>query len=162
VTVVPDPPTTVVGESVKFVNVAGVIVRLAVTVVLTSFAEIVAVTEVATADVVTLNVAEVAPAGIVTVAGGVALLLPDVSVTTSPPLGAGPLRVTVPVETFPPMTDVGDNVTLINVAGEIVKVAVFETVPKFAPIVARVDTATGEVVIVKVVEVDPAGTVTDA
>lgn len=57
---------------------------------------------------VTVKVAVVLPAAMVTVAGGRAtdeLLLP--SVTTAPPLGAGPLRVTVPVDETPPSTAVG-------------------------------------------------------
>jgi hypothetical protein len=52
-----------------------------------------------TSDVFTLNVAVVALAGIVTLPGTVAtrILLLD-SVTTAPPVGAGPLKVTVPVD----------------------------------------------------------------
>ena len=68
--------------------------------------------EVATAVVVTVKVPEVAPAATVTLAGTVAtdvLLLERV--TTAPPVGAGPLRVTVPVEEVPPVTLVGFRVT---------------------------------------------------
>jgi hypothetical protein len=51
---------------------------------------------------VTTKVAVLAAAGTVTEAGTVALLgLPLVSVTTAPPPGAGPPRVTVPVEVAP-------------------------------------------------------------
>ncbi len=52
-----------------------------------------------TTDVFTLNVAVVAFAGTVTLPDTVAarMLLLD-SVTTAPPVGAGPLKVTVPVE----------------------------------------------------------------
>ena len=58
--------------------------------------------------VLTVKFAEVAPAGTVTLPGTVAteVLLLD-SVTTAPPLGAAPLRVTVPVELLPPLTLVG-------------------------------------------------------
>jgi len=58
--------------------------------------------------VVTRNVALALPPGTVTVAGTVAdegLLLD--SDTTAPPLGAGPLSVTVPVEPLPPTTEDG-------------------------------------------------------
>ena len=62
----------------------------------------------ATALVLTANVALVAPAATVTLAGtraAVVLLLE--SATCAPPVGAGPLNVTVPVEEFPPTTFVG-------------------------------------------------------
>ena len=55
-----------------------------------------------------MNVALALPPGTVTVAGTFAteVLLLD-SVTTTPPLGAGPLSVTVPVEPLPPTTEDG-------------------------------------------------------
>ena len=68
------------------------------------------VTEVdaATALVLTVNVVLVAPAATVTLEGtlaAVVLLLERV--TCAPPVGAGPLSITVPVEEFPPVTLVG-------------------------------------------------------
>jgi hypothetical protein len=51
-------------------------------------------------------------AATVTDAGTVAaLVLLLVSVTTTPPVGAGPVRVTVPVLLAPPVTDEGLTVT---------------------------------------------------
>ena len=69
-------------------------------------------------DVFTVNVALVLPAGTVTLAGtlaAAALLLE--SITCAPPAGAGPLRVTVPVEDpdGPPTTLVGFNVSEVTV-----------------------------------------------
>jgi len=60
--------------------------------------------------VFTVNVAVVEPAGTVTLpllgTEATLELLLDRE-TTAPPLGAGPFRVTVPVEELPPVTDVG-------------------------------------------------------
>ena len=68
----------------------------------------VAVTEL----VVTVKKPLVAPAGRVTLAGTVAaaVLLLE-SVTTAPPLGAGPFRVTLPCEELLPTTLVGFSVS---------------------------------------------------
>ncbi len=63
----------------------------------------------------TVKVTVVAPAGTVTLAATVAaVVLLDVSVTTVPPAGAGPLRVIVPVLEAPPFTDVGFSTTEIG------------------------------------------------
>ena len=65
-----------------------------------------------TALVLTVNEAVLAPAATFTLAGTVAAvgLLLD-KLTAAPPLGAGPLRVAVPVEGEPPWTLVGLKVT---------------------------------------------------
>ena len=67
----------------------------------------VTVVDEATALVLTANVAVVAPAAIVTFGGTLAAPLLLESATCAPPVGAGPLNVTVPVEEFPPATLVG-------------------------------------------------------
>ena len=57
-----------------------------------------------------------------------------VKAMTTPPVGAGALRVTVPVELFPPVTEVGARVSPVIRTGLIVRVAVVEFVPKPAVI----------------------------
>jgi hypothetical protein len=72
--------------------------------------------EAATTKVVTVNVALVAPTGTVTLAGTVAtavLLLERV--TRAPPVRAGPLSVTLPVEADPPLTLGGFSVSDVRV-----------------------------------------------
>jgi hypothetical protein len=80
-------------------------------------AEIVADAALATGVVVTVKVAVVAPDATVTLAGTVAAALLLESDTAAPPLGAAPLRVTVPVDEVPPVTDAGLRVTDESVAG---------------------------------------------
>ena len=81
--------------------------------------------ELATALVVTVKVALVAPAGTVTLAGtmATAVLLLE-RATTAPPLGAAPLRVTVPCEELPPVTLVGLSVNEDSARGSTVSEAV--------------------------------------
>jgi len=77
------------------------------------------------AYVVTVKVAVVLPAGTVTVAGTVAaevLLL--ASPTGIPPVGAGALNVTVPVEAIPPVTVAGFTLTELSAGAITVRVAV--------------------------------------
>ena len=81
-----------------------------------------------TAEVVIVNVALVAPAATVTLArtwAAVVLLL--VRVTTAPPDGAGPVKVTVPVDEVPPITELGLRLTEVSAAAVTVRVAVFVT-----------------------------------
>ena len=81
-----------------------------------------------TAEVVIVNVALVAPAATVTLAGtwaAVVLLL--VRVTTAPPDGAGPVKVTVPVDEVPPITELGLRLTGVSAAAVTVRVAVLVT-----------------------------------
>jgi hypothetical protein len=78
----------------------------------------------ATPSVVTVNVAVVALARTVTLAGTVAAAMLELeSVTTAPPVGALPFKVTVPVELLPPTTAAGLTDTDWIEAGVTVSVA---------------------------------------
>jgi hypothetical protein len=72
-------------------------------------------------DVFAVNVALVAPAGTVTVEGTLAAALLLDSVTCTPPAGAGPLSVTVPVEDptppTPPTPLEGFSISALTVGG---------------------------------------------
>ena len=71
-------------------------------------AEMVTGVDVVTALGPTVNVTLLAPAATVTLAGTIAAaVLPLMRETAAPPLGAGPLCVTVPVDGDPPVTLIG-------------------------------------------------------
>ena len=73
--------------------------------------------EAVTLLVLTVNVMLLAPAATVTLAGTVAAaVLPLIRETAAPPLGAGPLSVTVPVEGDPPVKLMGLSATAESVA----------------------------------------------
>jgi len=117
-------PSTEVGLTETLISVAGLTVSGVVNVVPLSVALIVAVFTTLTGIVVTVKFAEVLFARIVTEVGTVAQLIFDDRVTTVPPVGAGPLMVTVPVEEVPPWTEVGKTLTLTSVGAVIPKLAV--------------------------------------
>jgi hypothetical protein len=86
---------------------------------------IVAVVDTTTRLVFTVKVALVAPAGTVTLEGTEAAPLLLESATCAPPAGAGPFKVTVPVEVSRlPTTLVGFKVSDVRTAGSTVSVAV--------------------------------------
>jgi len=80
-------------------------------------------------------------------------------VTATPPVGAAPFSVTVPVELLPPTTDVGVLVNVDNV-GAFTDNVVVRVTPNVPETVTEVFTATGVVLIVKVADRAPAAIVT--
>ena len=109
----------------------------------------------------TVKLAEDAPAAILTVEGTVALETLEDKVIDMPPVGAGPLRLTVPTEGVPPTTIAGVIETPDGDGGLIVSFAVSVTPFREAVIVAVDDVDNAEVVIVKLADSVPPGTVTD-
>jgi hypothetical protein len=107
----------------------GLIVRGVVFVTAEAVPVIVAVIAVPTAFVVIANVAVVVPAGTVTFAGTVAAALSDDRLTGKPPDGAGAVRVTVPVDGTPPVSEAGFSAREARARGTglMVSVAVFVT-----------------------------------
>jgi hypothetical protein len=120
------PPTTDVGLRLKDRTLRTV--RVAVRVVAPFVAVMTTEVSEATAEVVTVKLAVVDCSGTVTLVGTVAtavLLLERL--ITSPPGGAAPVSVTVPVEGAPPFTLVGLSATALRSAAWIVSVAVRAT-----------------------------------
>lgn len=118
---------------------------------------------VVTALVSTANVALVAPAPTVTLASTVAADPLLETETTAPPLGAGPLSVTVPADDVPPLTLAGLSViedSVAVVAGVTVRRAVLVAPPYVAVIVSWVELDTELVLTVNVALAVPALTVT--
>jgi hypothetical protein len=157
------PPITLVGLTLSALTEGGVTVRDAVRVTPSCEPEMVTEVEVPTGLVLTVNVAVVAPLATVTLAATVAtaVLLLD-SDTRAPPLGAGPLRVTVPVDDVPPITLVGLTPSEDSVVGGGVTVSDAVRVAPLYPaeIVTDVEVDTVLVLTVNVTLVAPLATVT--
>ena len=118
-----------------------------------------AVVFVATAMVFTVMVALVSPAGMENPAPTEAGLLADTA-TGRPPVGAGPLIVTVAVEELPPTTLVGLRLTDVTVAAVTVRSLEMPCPPYPALKETVASAATGMVVIGTDTSCRPAGTVT--
>lgn len=105
------PPVVLDGFIASEVSTGGSTVIVAVCVTPLNAAEMVAVVAALTAFVVAANVVLVVPSAIVTVAGTLTDRSLLESETTAPPVGAGPLIVTVPAEELPPVTSAALSVT---------------------------------------------------
>src|SRR5213593_3265857 len=119
--------------------------------------------EAATEVVVTVKVALVAPAGTMILTGTVAAVELHASETVPPPLSAGALKVTVPVDAVPPTTLVGfkDTVERTGPGGGGVSVRMACEITSSVPMKPTlVNTPTGLVFTVNVALIAPAGTVT--
>jgi len=129
------PPVTDVGFTDRAVTIGGLTVRVAVLFVVPVAAVITGLDTVPTANVVTVKVAVVWLAGTTTEVGTVATPVRlEVRFTVVPPVGAGPLIVTVPVEGDPPVTGVGLRLKPLTVGASTVTLAVFEAPPDKVPV----------------------------
>lgn len=117
-----------------------------------------------TVVVVIVKVLLVAPAGTVTLGGTVAAAELSESVTTAPPEGAAPLRVTVPVDEAPPTTVDGlsESVEMVTAGARVMLSAANRVVLPSVAVSCAVVLSTGNVVTVNDALVAPAGTVTVA
>lgn len=126
------------------------------------FAETVTSVGKSTGSVDTLKLAVADPAATTTLDGTIAarksLLVRE---TATPPAGAGPLNVTVPIEDRPPATLEGLNVTEVRTGARTRRGALTVTPLTDAEIVAQADVETGVVVTVNVPLFAPAGIVTN-
>jgi hypothetical protein len=90
------------------------------------------------------------PAVIVTLGGKVAFVELLESFTTKPPAGAGPVRLTDPVDEAPPLSIVGLRLTDCRMGGITVRVAAWDPDAKVAVITELLCVATALVDTVKV------------
>lgn len=150
------PPTTLVGLNATVVTVGAVNKTVAVFVCVVPFLTvIVTVVSVPTAVELIVKFTEEAPAGTFTVAGAVAEFGLVVTATVKPAVGAGPVRLTVPVVVVPPTIDVGLTVTESSVVANTVSTELRLTPVAEAPIVVVVSGSTGTVDAVTAVVVVP-------
>ena len=154
------PPFTTEGVTLTDTSDGAVTVRDAVCEVPFNCPVMVAITCPLTGVVVMLKVALVLPAATVTVAGVTATTFVEDKLTTTPPAGDGPFNVTVPVEAFPPPTELGESVRLAGRFGVMLRAAETGDIPIVAEMLADVEAGTARVVTVKVAEVEPAAIIT--
>lgn len=110
---------------------------------------------------VSVKVTEDAPAGMVTEDGTAATdVLADVRETAKPPVGAGPLIVTVPVDLPPTLIVLGLNDREERASGPTVRFALNVAEPRVAEMLVVALALSAWPVAVNVAVEDPAGTVT--
>lgn len=156
------PPVTLVGLSAIDASAAAeVTVRIADCVVPPAVAEIVTGVTAETVSAVTLKVFDVALAATTTLAGTVAPAVFELwRATVSPPVGAGPFSVTVPVEELPPTTLDGLSAIEAGAGARTVRDADRVT-PEYVPEILNVAVeAAAFVVTVNGAEIAPAAIVT--
>ncbi len=112
---------------------------------------------VVTVDVFTTKLVEVVPAEIVTWLGTMAAELLDDNLTIAPPVGAGNVRLTTPLDEVPPKTVEGVRVRVARVSGVVAMASIaFTDEPlQAAVIVAWVLLVTAKVAILKIATVLP-------
>ena len=155
------PPEVATGSIEIVVSNAGVKVSEQVLVVDPDVAVIVAVKFALTPAVATLKLADMAPTGIVTELGTLTLALDELSLTTIPPAGAVPFKVTnPPLAEFPPTMELGVTLTLDRDAGFTVRTVETDLLFKVPVIVTDLTAVTPRVDTVKVALDDPAAIVT--
>lgn len=161
--VVLTPPTTVCGATVTLRSAAGSTLTATLCEDVPIDPVIVEVTWLATGNDLMIKVADVFFAGIVTETPTVAAegrLLTNL--TTTPPVGAGPVIVTVPVEIVPPGMLEGFAEIDAKMAGSIPSVVDCVSFPKVAVTVTEWPVVTETVGTENVMEDNPAGTLTQA
>jgi len=131
------------------------IVRDAVWETVPSVAVIVTVVALVTEVVATANVALILPPGTFTLDCTWAALWLLARLTRTPPSGAGPERVTIPVVDAPPPMVAGSRETEASVGGVTVRVAVPDALPIVAVIVTVVELDTPKVLISKLAVAEP-------
>ena len=102
------------------------------------------------------------PAGISTVLGTVAFKLLELNEMVAPPAGAAPLRVTVPTDKSPPVTDVGERVSVESVSGRTLKLVDLDVPLRLAVTTANTLLDEAVVLTMNVAVVAPAGIDTNA
>jgi hypothetical protein len=154
------PPVTEVGLSEKLFSRTGVMDKETEIEVGETLAVILAVAAAVTDLVPTVNVADFEPLVTVTLLGTVAAVELDASVTLRPAEGAGPARVTVPVEVAPPTTVVEERLNVESAGGLTVRLADAFVPESEAVIAETVLAATGLVAMENVEDVLPLAMVT--